>query len=58
LPKQLIDKNVTADKRKYLSLLNESAASLLSFKGYTAKTVYNAVNGQSNNSLVEYWPKN
>jgi DNA polymerase elongation subunit (family B) len=54
LAKQLIDKNVNADTRKYLTLLYESAANLLSFKGYTAETVHDAVNGQSINTLVNY----
>jgi DNA polymerase elongation subunit (family B) len=54
LAKQLIEKGVNADTRKYLTLLYESAANLLSFKGYTAKTVYDAINGQSINPLTKY----
>ncbi|MGD6805861.1 MAG: DNA polymerase domain-containing protein [Candidatus Bathyarchaeia archaeon] len=54
LAKQLIEKGVNADTRKYLTLLYESAANLLSFKGYTAKTIYDAINGQSTNPLTKY----
>lgn len=37
---QLLDKEVSPDVRKYLLLLYSSAASLLSFSNYSAKTVF------------------
>ncbi len=55
LVKQLTEKRVNADTRKYLNLLYESAANLLSFKGYTAKTIYDAINGQSSKTLTKYF---
>ncbi len=54
LAKQLIEKGVNVDTRKYLTLLYESAANLLSFEGYTAKAVYDAINGQSINALTRF----
>ncbi len=54
LAEQLIEKGVHADTRRYLLMLYASAANLLSFKGYTAKTVRDAVNGQSATSLSRF----
>jgi DNA polymerase-2 len=51
---QLIEKGVNADTKKYLLLLYAATASLLSFSGYTAKSVYDAVRGYSGKSLTEY----
>ncbi len=51
---QLIDRGVHADTKKYLLLLYASAANLLSFKGYTAKTIRDAVNGESTSTLAKY----
>ena len=48
---QLIEKDVNADARKYVLLLYASAANLLSFKNYTAKSIRCAVNGQSASTL-------
>ncbi len=42
---QLLDKGVNPDERKYLQLLYESAAGLLSFSNYTSKIVQNAIRG-------------
>jgi DNA polymerase elongation subunit (family B) len=42
---QLIEANTNADIRKYLLLLYASAASLLSFAGYTTQSVYDSVRG-------------
>jgi DNA polymerase elongation subunit (family B) len=42
---QLVEKGVNADTRKYLLLLYASAAGLLSFAGYTTKSIYDAVRG-------------
>jgi DNA polymerase elongation subunit (family B) len=47
MAKQLIEKGINADTRKYLTLLYESAANLLSFKGYTAKTIHRSMVNQS-----------
>jgi DNA polymerase-2 len=55
LAEQLIEKGVHADTKRYLLLLYASAANLLSFKGYTAKTVRDAVNGQSATSLSRFF---
>ena len=51
---QLIDRGVHADTKKYLLMLYAAAANLLSFKGYTAKTIRDAVNGQSATSLSKF----
>jgi DNA polymerase elongation subunit (family B) len=51
---QLIDRGVHADTKKYLLLLYASAANLLSFKGYTAKTIRDAVNGESHITLSKF----
>ncbi len=53
---QLIEKGVNSDTKKYLQLLYASTASLLSVLGYTPKTVYDAVRGHSNKSLMDYKP--
>jgi DNA polymerase-2 len=54
LAEQLIEKGVHADTKKYLLLLYASAANLLSFKGYTAKSIRDAVNGQSVTTLSKF----
>jgi DNA polymerase, archaea type len=54
LAEQLIDRGVNADTKKYLQLLYASAANLLAFRGYTQKTVGQAVNGYANSSLTSY----
>jgi DNA polymerase elongation subunit (family B) len=51
---QLIEKGVNADTKKYLLLLYASAAGLLSFSGYTTKSIYDAVRGIAHKSLAEY----
>jgi DNA polymerase I len=56
--KQLLDKGVNPDERKYLQLLYSSAASLLSFSNYTAKTVYDSVRGYENKNLFNYFNTN
>jgi DNA polymerase elongation subunit (family B) len=45
---QLIDSSVHVDFKQYLLLLYSSAASLLSFVGYTPSSVYDAVRGYYN----------
>jgi len=51
---QLLEKGVNPDERKYLQLLYESAANLLSFSNYTSKTVYDSIRGYENRSLDGY----
>ena len=52
--KQLIEKGINADTKKYLLLLYASAASLLSFAGYTAKSVYDSVQGLKLKRISDY----
>ena len=54
---QLIEKGVKADTKRYLMLLYSSAANLLSFEGYTTKTIFEAMKGHSQRSLTEWEPK-
>jgi DNA polymerase elongation subunit (family B) len=51
---QLLEKRVNPDERKYLQLLYDSAANLLSFSNYTTKTVYDSIRGYENRSLDSY----
>ncbi len=51
---QLIENGVNPDTRKYLLLLYASAASLLSFSGYTTKSVYDAVRGYCRKRITDY----
>ncbi len=51
---QLIERGTNADTEKYLLLLYASAASLLSFAGYTSKIVYEAIRGYRHKNLTEY----
>ena len=55
IAEQLIEKDVNADTRRYLLLLYASAANLLSFKGYTEKTIHDAVNKHHATSLIKYF---
>jgi DNA polymerase-2 len=52
---QLIEKGVNADVRKYLLLLYSSTSNLLSVKGYTAKSIFDAINSQSDVSLSKFF---
>jgi len=45
---QLLDKGVNPDMEKYLQLLYESAASLLSFSHYTRKVIHDSVRSYEN----------
>ena len=54
---QLIDGTTSPDKRKYLKMLYDSSANLLSFAGYTSKFVYQAVSGQNQDNLWGYCRK-
>jgi DNA polymerase elongation subunit (family B) len=51
---QLIEDGVNPDTRKYLLLLYASAASLLSFSGYTAKSVYDTVQGYYRKRITDF----
>jgi DNA polymerase I len=51
---QLIEQSVNPDIKKYLLLLYASTANLLSFSGFTTKTVYDAVKGDNQTSLTTY----
>ena len=51
---QLLDKGVNPDERKYLQLLYESAANLLSFSNYTAKTVQDSIRGYEHKDLFSF----
>ncbi len=48
---QLIETDTNADIRTYLLLLYASAASLLSFAGYTTQSVHDAVRGYSSERM-------
>ena len=54
---QLIDETTSPDKRKYLKILYDSSANLLSFAGYATKSVYEAVTGQNQDNLWGYCKK-
>jgi DNA polymerase-2 len=51
---QLIEKGANPDTKKYLTLLYASAANLLSFAGYTTKTIYNATLAQQSIKITKY----
>lgn len=46
--------NVQADVRTYLLLLYSSAANLLSFAGYSEKSIYDAIRGYGSKPLTHY----
>jgi len=56
---QLVDEGVNADTKQYLLLLYASAANLLSFTGYTAKSIHDAITGQKakQQNLTNYDPE-
>jgi DNA polymerase-2 len=51
---QLIDENVNPDLKKYLLFLYSSAANLLSFSGFTTKSIYDVIKGNNQESLLAY----
>ncbi|MGB9914775.1 MAG: DNA polymerase domain-containing protein [Candidatus Bathyarchaeales archaeon] len=51
---QLIENGVNPDVRKYLLLLYASAANLLGFAGYTARTVYNMIRQLQTTKITEF----
>lgn len=54
LAEQLIEDGVNPDIKKYLLLLYDAAATLLNCNGFTSKSICDAVNGYSNNTLQKY----
>jgi hypothetical protein len=52
---QLIEKGVNPDLKKYLLLLYASGANILSFAGYTQKSIYEAIIGNKQEKLVGYF---
>ena len=54
---QLIDETTIPDTRKYLKILYDSSANLLSFAGYTAKSVFDEINDQKSVGLTNYFSK-
>ena len=54
LASQFVDEDVNVDNKRYLILLYTAAANLLSFEGYTAKSVSELINGLSNSSITRY----
>lgn len=50
----LIEKSVNVDTEKYLQLLYDSAAGLLSFADYTNKSIQDAVIGRNCKNLIQY----
>jgi hypothetical protein len=54
IAEQLIEANTNLDSRKYLLLLYSAASTLLSFSGYTAKTIYDAIRGYNHRNLSYY----
>ncbi len=57
IAEKLMEKNMTPDTKKYLLLLYASAETLLSVKGYTAKSICDEVNGHSTNTLERFCSK-
>ena len=51
---QLIKEEANPDIKRYLFLLYDSAANLLSFAGYTTQSVYETVSGKNQNNLLGY----
>jgi DNA polymerase elongation subunit (family B) len=51
---QLIEQGVNPDTKKYLLLLYSSAANLLSFSGFTTKSVYGAIRENNQTSITSY----
>jgi len=52
--KELIQESTNPDTQKYLEILYDSSASLLSFAGYTAKTVFETLKQQRQTGLSRY----
>jgi DNA polymerase, archaea type len=52
--KELISESTNPDTQKYLGVLYDSSASLLSFAGYTAKSIFEALNAQTQTGLTRY----
>jgi DNA polymerase elongation subunit (family B) len=51
---QLIENKTNPDVAKYLQILYDSSANLLSFAGYTPKLIFEAINRQRQTCLQNY----
>jgi len=54
---QLIDETTIPDTGKYLKILYDSSANLLSFAGYTAKSIFNEIIDKKSVELTNYFSK-
>jgi DNA polymerase, archaea type len=54
---QLIEQGVNPDVKKYLFLLYASATSLFGFAGYTAESIYDAIQGYNCKNLLDFSAK-
>ncbi len=52
---ELLEQGTNPDTKRYLTMLYESAANLLSFEGYTRELVFSAVAGRKQGTLYKYW---
>ncbi len=51
---QLIENSINPDTKKYLLLLYASAANILSFAGYTVKSVYDSILGYKTKRITDF----
>ena len=51
---QLIENGINPDVKKYLHLLYTSAANILSFSGYTVKSVYDSIQGYETKRITDF----
>ncbi len=51
---QLIENGINPDAKKYLLLLYASAANILSFSGYTVKSVYDSIRGHKIKKITDF----
>ncbi len=52
---ELLEQDTNPDTTRYLTMLYDSAANLLSFQGYTRELVYSAVAGKKRGILNTFW---
>ncbi len=52
---ELLEQDTNPVTKRYLTMLYESAANLLSFQGYTRELVYSAVAGKKRGILNTFW---
>ena len=53
--KQLIDDSTNPDTKKYLKILYDSSANLLSFAGFSAKSIFEEINDRKTVRLTDYY---